>query len=247
MTQTTQDSIQQQLADRPPSVGAMLVEQVAASGPREAFRYLDGDRWVSLTWEETKEKAFDLAAGLIALGVGLEDRVAIASGTRIEWVLADLAVMCAGGATTTVYPTTQHEDVSFILGDSESKVIFAEDDLQVAKVVEHLPDLGSVTKIVQIAGRVDHDLVIGWADLEALGREYRAQHPDAVDDAIAATSPETLATLIYTSGTTGRPKGVRLVHDSWTFEGASIEAYDILDRDDACNRRRRVVSIHTVL
>ena len=56
----------------------------------------------------------------------------------MEWVLADLAMMCAGGATTTVYPTTQHEDVSFILSDSGSKVVFAEDELQVAKVLDHL-------------------------------------------------------------------------------------------------------------
>ena len=79
--------------------------------------------------------------------------MAIASGTRIEWILADLGIMCAGGATTTVYPTTQHEDVAFILGDSESKVVFAEDDVQVAKVVEHLDELPDLVKIVQIDGQ----------------------------------------------------------------------------------------------
>ena len=138
-------------------------------------------------------------------------------------MLADLAIMCAGGATTTVYPTTQHEDVSFILADSGSKVIFAEDDLQVAKVLDHLHELSEVAKIVQISGKVEHELVIGWDDFHALGREYLAANPDAVDAAIAATGPDTLATLIYTSGTTGRPKGVRLVHDSWTYEGMAIE------------------------
>ena len=80
-----------------------------------------------------RTRSFALAAGLISLGVQPEDRVAIASGTRMEWILADLAVMCAGGATTTVYPTTQHEDVAYILGDSESKVVFAEDAVQVVQ------------------------------------------------------------------------------------------------------------------
>ena len=84
----------------------MLLDQVAASATKEAFRYLEGDRWVSLTWSETKDKAYQLAAGLLAIGIQPEDRVAIASNTRIEWILADLAIMCAGGATTTVYPTT---------------------------------------------------------------------------------------------------------------------------------------------
>jgi long-chain acyl-CoA synthetase len=74
--------------------------------------------------------------------------------------------------------------------------------------------------------------VIGWSDLEKQGREYLEANPRAVDDVIAAIGPEDLATLIYTSGTTGRPKGVRLVQDCWTYEGAAIEAYDIIYPDD---------------
>ena len=56
--------------------------------------------------------------------------------------------------------------------------------------------------------------------------------PGSVDDAIATIGPDDLATLIYTSGTTGRPKGVRLVQDSWTYLGAAIEALDIIYPDD---------------
>ena len=220
------------LQQRPPSVGAMLVEQVAASAGREAFRYLDGERWVSLTWAETRDQAFELAAGLLSLGLGLEDRVAIASGTRIEWILADLAIMCAGGATTTIYPTTKSEDVAYILANSGAKIVFAEDDAQVAKILEHPDAAPALTTIVQISGRTDSDRVMGWADFQQLGRDYLAEHPGAVDAAIATTGPDHLATLIYTSGTTGRPKGVRLVHDSWTYEGTAVQAYDIIYPDD---------------
>ena len=138
---------------RPASVGAMLLEQVEASASKEAFRYLEGERWVSLTWTQTKDKAFQIAAGLLSLGVEREDRVAIASGTRIEWILADLAIMSAGGATTTVYPSTQHEDVAFILADSQAKVVFAEDQVQVAKVLDHLGDLDSLVAIVAVRRR----------------------------------------------------------------------------------------------
>ena len=222
---------QEVLANRPSSVGAMLQNRVAASGPREAFRYLDGGRWISLTWNETKTAVYEVAAGLLALGLQLEDRVAIASGTRMEWILADLGIMCAGGATTTVYPTTQHEDVAYILHDSESKVVFAEDDFQVAKVVDHLDEL-SVVKIVQFSGKADHELVLSWNEFRELGRSYLVEQPGSVDNAIAATGPDTLATLIYTSGTTGRPKGVRLTQDAWTYEGAAVEAYDIISPDD---------------
>ena len=220
------------LARRPASVGAMLLDQVQASASKEAFRYLEDERWVSLTWQQTKDKTFQLAAGLRSLGIGLEDRVAIASGTRMEWILADLAIMSAGGATTTVYPTTQHDDVAFILGDSESKVVFAEDEEQVAKVIDHLPALPHLVKIIQIEGRVDSPAVITWSEFEELGRQYLAENPTAVDEAVAATRPDHLATLIYTSGTTGRPKGVRLLHSSWTYEGVAIEEYDIISPED---------------
>jgi long-chain acyl-CoA synthetase len=213
-------------------VGAMLLEQVAASATREAFRYLEDDRWVSLTWSQTKDKAYQLAAGLLALGVEREDRVAIASNTRIEWILADLAIMCAGGATTTVYPTTTHEDVAFILADSESKIIFAEDEAQVGKVLDHLDDLPMVTTVVQISGRVDHPKVIGWTELEQKGTDHLQANPESVDQVIAGIQPDDLATLIYTSGTTGRPKGVRLVQDCWTYLGVAVEAYDIIYADD---------------
>ncbi|HEU5484716.1 MAG TPA: AMP-binding protein, partial [Microlunatus sp.] len=223
---------QQELLDnQPASVGAMLQNRVAESGPREAFRHLDGGRWVSLSWEDTKKAVDEVAAGLLSLGLQTEDRVAIASGTRMEWILADLGIMCAGGATTTVYPTTQHEDVAFILADSVSKVVFAEDELQVAKVVDHLDEL-SVVKIIQFSGKVNHELVLSWDEFRELGRGYLAEHPTAVDQAIAATGPDTLATLIYTSGTTGRPKGVRLTQEAWTYEGTAIEAYDIIYPDD---------------
>jgi long-chain acyl-CoA synthetase len=210
----------------------MLLRRVEASSSKEAFRYIEDDRWVSLTWSQTKDKAFQLAAGLLALGMQPEDRAAIASNTRMEWILADLGIMCAAGATTTIYPSTQREDVCFILADSQSKVLFAEDDLQVSKVLDHLDELPALSTIVQLDGKLDHPKIIGWTELEKLGREYLDANPSAIDDVIAGIRPEDLATLIYTSGTTGRPKGVRLVQDSWTYEGAAVEAFDIISPDD---------------
>ena len=91
--------------------------------------------------------------------------MAIACNTRIEWILADLAIMCAGGATTTVYPTTTHEDVAFILADSESKIIFAEDDGQVAKVLDHSTTCRTWSPSCRSTGRTDHGKVISWDEL----------------------------------------------------------------------------------
>ncbi len=165
-------------------------------------------------------------------GIEPEQRVGIASGTRYEWILADLAIMCAGGATTTVYPSTNAEDAAYILGDSECQVVFAEDDEQVAKLNEHKAELPHLEKVVTFDGAGDGDWVITLDDLAELGEKHLAEHAGRHRGGSPAIEPDQLATLIYTSGTTGRPKGVRLRHKSWIYEGEAIQAQDILDEDD---------------
>ncbi|OUZ07268.1 long-chain fatty acid--CoA ligase [Aeromicrobium sp. PE09-221] len=219
--------------NRARSVGEMFFDRVAKSGSGEAFRYPDAqENWQSITWSEAGEHVSKLAAGLISLGIEREQRVAIAAGTRYEWILADLAINSAGAATTTVYPTSVADDVAYILADSDSRVVFAEDDEQLAKLREKRSELPSVEKVVLFDGEGDGDWVITFAELEELGQSYLQDHPEAVRERVAATEPDDLATLIYTSGTTGRPKGVRLSHDGWTYEGAAVAAGGFLTVDD---------------
>ncbi len=224
---------QSKVDSRASTVAQMVLDRVAATPDAEAYRYPVGSGWESATWRETGDRIHLLAAGLISLGVRPEERVAIAAATRYEWVLADLAIMCAGAATTTIYPTTTASEVAYITGDSGSRVVFAEDDNQIKKIREHRSELADLTTIVTFDGTPDEsDGVLALADLEARGKAHLAEHPSAVEDAIAAIGPESLATLIYTSGTTGKPKGVRLTHDCWTYEGAAIDAVGILHPDD---------------
>src|SRR5918998_6945195 len=120
----------------PPNVAVQFLDRVDATPDREAFRFPRGEAWESVTWRQAGDLVEAYAAGLVALGVQPEQRVGIVSGTRYEWILADLAIMCAAGATTTVYPTTNGDDTAFILSDSECRIVFAEDDEQVAKLRE---------------------------------------------------------------------------------------------------------------
>ena len=216
----------------PPNVAVQFFDRVTATPDAEAFRFPRGEAWESVTWKQAGDKVEALAAGLIALGVQPEQRVGIASGTRYEWILADLAIMCAAGATTTVYPTTNAEDTVYILGDSESRVVFAEDDEQLAKLIAHRAELPHVSKVVTFEGKADGDWVISLDDLAAMGAQKLAEQPDIVRTTSAAIAPDQLATLIYTSGTTGRPKGVRLRHSSWVYEGEAIRAQGILSETD---------------
>ncbi|TPG16291.1 long-chain fatty acid--CoA ligase [Pedococcus bigeumensis] len=220
------------LDERPATVAHLFRDRVAKSPQAEAFRFAEDDSWSSVTWTQVRERAYRLAAGLIALGVKPEDRVAIASSTRYEWALTDLAVMCAGGATTTIYPTTIAPDVAYILANSGSVVVFAEDDEQVAKLWERRIDLPEITRVVTIDGTSDGEWVISLDELEQMGVELLTTNSSAVDDRIDALTKDQLATIIYTSGTTGRPKGVRLTHDAWTYEAAAVDSIGILNPSD---------------
>ncbi|MGH3370726.1 MAG: AMP-binding protein, partial [Nocardioidaceae bacterium] len=124
MSQSTVNQDLSGIENRPPNVGRQFFDRVQSSPDREAFRFPKGDEWESVTWQETGDRVTRLAAGLVALGIESEQRVGIASGTRYEWILADLAIMCAGAATTTVYPSTIDDDVAYILADSECRVVF---------------------------------------------------------------------------------------------------------------------------
>jgi long-chain acyl-CoA synthetase len=232
MSQSTVHRDLSGIENRPANVGLQFFDRVKKSPNREAYRFPKGDEWESVTWQETGDRVTRLAAGLVALGVEPEQRVGIASATRFEWILADLSIMCAGAATTTVYPSTIDDDVAYILADSECRVVFAEDDEQVAKLTKHRSELPHLAKVVTFEGTGDGDWVIDLAELERLGAELLAQQPDLVETRVAETKPDALATLIYTSGTTGRPKGVRLRHSSWTYEGAAIQTQGILSEDD---------------
>ncbi|WP_085874904.1 MULTISPECIES: AMP-dependent synthetase/ligase [unclassified Nocardioides] len=214
------------------TVARMFYDRVAATPDAEAYRFPEGGAWSSVSWRQAGDTVTTLAAGLLALGLEHEGRVAIASNTRIEWIYADLAITCAGGATTTVYPSSGAEDIAFILADSGSRIVFAEDDTQIDKLREQRAHLPDVQWVVTFDGTADGEWVLGLEDLRERGARHLAVHPTAVDDAVGGIEPEHLATLIYTSGTTGRPKGVQLPHRCWTYIGAGAASLDILSRDD---------------
>ncbi|MET9082164.1 AMP-dependent synthetase/ligase [Streptomyces sp. NPDC004237] len=229
------------IENRPPSVAALFLDRVAATPDAEAYRYpvpaasgQGPDDWKSLSWGQAAERVYAIAAGLIELGIQPEQRVALASSTRVEWILADLGILCAGAATTTVYPQTNAEESAFILSDSESRVLIAEDAAQVAKAVAKRAELPELTQVVVIdaAGVETGDWVITLAELEQRGAKYLEKHPELIKERVGAITKDQLATLIYTSGTTGRPKGVRLPQDNWSYMAKAIAATGLISGED---------------
>ncbi|MCC9152293.1 AMP-dependent synthetase/ligase [Streptomyces parvulus] len=234
-TQTT-------IENRPPSVAGLFLERVAATPDAEAYRHPvppasgEGpDEWKSLTWSQAAERVYAIAAGLIELGVQPQQRVALASSTRLEWILADLGIMCAGAATTTVYPQTNADESAYILSDSESRVLIAEDAAQLAKAREkraELPDLTHVVVIDAAGADTSEDWILTLDELERSGAARLEADPQLVAKRVGALTKDQLATLIYTSGTTGKPKGVRLPHDCWSYMAKAIAATGLVGADD---------------
>jgi long-chain acyl-CoA synthetase len=217
------------------SVAQLFLQRVSDTPDREALRYPVGDDWRSMTWRQTGERVKAIAAGLLALGVEREQRVGILANTRYEWLLCDLGILCAGGATTTVYPSSTAEDCAFILSDSETRYVFAEDGGQVSKLRAHKAQMPTLKKVILIDGSPDPkdgDWVMTLADLEAKGAETLAKDAKAVENVVAGIKKEQLATLIYTSGTTGKPKGVRLLHECWAYTADAMLATALMGPDD---------------
>ncbi|MEV4617139.1 long-chain fatty acid--CoA ligase [Asanoa sp. NPDC049573] len=215
------------------SIPDMFLKRVATSPDGRAFGYPSdaGPQW--MTWQQVGERAKAVAAGLHGLGVGAEERVAILANTRLDWVIADLGIMCAGGATTTVYPTTEPEDATFIIADSGSKVVIAENPMQAGKLSGAA--LPAVTHVVLIDGDADPAASppqLTLADLEKQGAAALAGDPGLIERLVEPIAPDHLATLIYTSGTTGRPKGVELLHAGWCWEAVAQADLGILRSDD---------------
>jgi long-chain acyl-CoA synthetase len=172
--------------------------------------------WRAWTWHDTGEIVKEIALGLNALGMQVQDRVSILSNTRVEWVWADLAVLSLCGTSAGIYPTDAASQVHYILSDSESRFLFVEDEEQLDKVLEVLPDLPHLKKIIVLDNKglrhFEHPQVLSLEALRQLGAKAVALEPHCLDTIREASTPEHLAILVYTSGTTGKPKGAMHHH-----------------------------------
>jgi long-chain acyl-CoA synthetase len=216
------------------SVVEMFQHRVASSPGAEAMSGRRDGQWYSLAWDETGRRVRAVACGLLSLGLQKGERAAILATSSPEWVIADLGILSAGGATSTIYTSNTAEESAYILENSGARFCFVENPAQEAKIREVRDRAGSVVNLILMQGTPAGD--DGWTltltDLESRGAAWDAANPGGFDRAASSTGPEDLATLIYTSGTTGSPKGVMLTHDNWLFEAESIGDLGVLRPDD---------------
>jgi len=220
------------------TIPALFWNGVKARGPAVWMRQKDFGIWRSWTWDQTGEAVREIAHGLMALGFAAGETASILSNTTIEWVLADLGVLSAGGVSNGIYPTDAAEQVHYLCEDSRTTVLFVEDDEQLDKALEVRERLPLLRKIVVVdmegLREFRDDQVMSLDALRALGREHLKAHPGELERRVAGVKPDDLAILVYTSGTTGKPKGAMHSHKGLVY---TVRGYNTLiarDQNDEC-------------
>ena len=204
-----------------------LISNVEKYANENAISWKDGSgNWISMTWSEFYDTTMGIAKSLVAMGFEAGDKLSIYSYNRMEWYAAYAAANMCNGAAVGVYHTCSPEEVEWVVGNSDSKVVFVGtnpmDRGDPSKMCTHrlqatMGSLEKVEAVVSMAGMdaINHPNAMSWSDFMAGG----AETPDsAVMDRISSIKPSDTAALIYTSGTTGNPKGVVLTHDNFDFE-----------------------------
>ena len=220
------------------TISAMFWNGVAKRGDQVWMRQKQLGIWRSWSWKQTGDAVREVAGGLLALGFEPGDTASILSNTVVEWVLADLAVLSAGGVSNGIYPTDAASQVHYLCDDSRTSILFVEDDEQLDKALEVRPGLPNLKKIVVLDMDGLRDLddpdVISLERLRAMGRDHNARHPEELMQRARGCKPDDLAILVYTSGTTGKPKGAMHSHKGLVY---TVRGYNTLVAQDERDER----------
>ncbi len=205
------------------TVATMFLNKVEEIPDQPALSSREGEGWKTLTWRDYGDAVRETALGLAALGVEPRQAVAILSANRPEWHIADIGGLTAGAITVPVYVTNSPPQVAYILGHSEARVAFVENEDQLLKIEKERDELPELQHVVIFDGVASADgFVLTMDDLRARGRELGESQPDLYESRLKGIEPEDTATIVYTSGTTGPPKGAMLSHKNVVFTVDSL-------------------------
>ena len=211
----------------------LIQEQAAQYGQRTALKYRDYDRneWLPISWNEFADTVNRVSRALVALGVGVQERMAVFSQNKPECLFVDFGAYGIRAVTIPFYATSSKAQVAYMMNDAEIRFVFVGEQEQYDTMVDAAAQCQTLRHVIifdRKVKRVENDrFSMYFDDFLSLGSDVEA---DEVSARMAAASFDDIANILYTSGTTGQSKGVILTHKMYH---AAMDGHNqILEVDD---------------
>ncbi|HKI79840.1 MAG TPA: long-chain fatty acid--CoA ligase [Ignavibacteriaceae bacterium] len=212
-----------------PELFEFLTEEYSKQTKSFVMMHKTGGKYTGITYKKFKIETEDFANGLASIGIQRNDKVAIISENRPEWVYSDMAILGLGAIDVPLYPSLTSESIEFILNNSESKIIIVSNKFQLNKVLKIRKNCSQLQYIIVINEKdsiPEDDKVLSFKKIQLMGESFKQKNPTYFKNKMKDVKSDDLCTIIYTSGTTGKPKGVMLTH--WNILSNSKAALEIL-------------------
>ena len=200
-------------ADEPQTLAQLFRQAFEKYNRRDALNFKKDGKWQPVSSGEMCERAENIALGLYASGLRKDDKVAILAANSPDWTLTDAGCQFAGIVDVPIYTTLADNSVCYILNDSETKILFLENQKSYERIAKIFHECKTIKKLIFFdAAGVTAENAMSLTELEQSGAELKKEQPELLDELSREIEINDTATLIYTSGTTGEPKGVMLSH-----------------------------------
>src|ERR1700712_5473261 len=179
---------------------------VKTRGDRPAIREKKFGVWQPTNWRQWLQISREIAYGLHATGFRPGDVASIIANAVPEWVFADMGILCAGGVSSGIYPTDSAAQVEYLVNDSRTRVIFAEDEEQLDKILSCRARCPTLQRIVVFdmegLSSFSDPMVMSLAEFMGVGANHIVGREALWGEMVGSRGVDDLAVLVYTSGTT---------------------------------------------